>query len=41
VQVVPDVGYNATKTVGCTISMNGQPGSAAIVTAKADNPGHA
>jgi hypothetical protein len=41
VQVVPDVGYNATTTAGCTISMNGQPGSAAIVTAKADNPGHA
>jgi hypothetical protein len=41
VQVVPDVGYNATTTAGCTISMNGQLGSAAIVTAKADNPGHA
>ena len=41
VTVVPDVGYNATTTVGCTISMNGQAGSAAIVTAKADNPGRA
>lgn len=41
VQVVPDVGYNATETVGCTISMNGQPGSATIVTARADNPGRA
>jgi hypothetical protein len=41
VQVVPDVGYNNTRTVGCTITMNGQPGSATIVTAKADNPGRA
>jgi hypothetical protein len=41
VQVVPDVGYNATETVGCTIGMNGQPGSATIVTARADNPGRA
>jgi hypothetical protein len=41
VQVVPDVGYNNTKTVGCTITMNGQQGSATIVTAKADNPGRA
>jgi hypothetical protein len=41
VQVVPDVGYNATETVGCTISMNGQVGSATIVTARPDNPGRA
>lgn len=41
VQVVPDVGYNNTVTVACTINMNGQPGTAAIVTAKADNPGRA
>ncbi len=41
-QVVPDVGYNATTTVSCTIgSLNGQPGSAALVTAAADNPGRA
>jgi hypothetical protein len=41
VQVVPDVGFNNTKTVGCTIIVNGQPATAAIVTAKADNPGRA
>ncbi len=41
VAVVPDVGYNATTTVGCTITVSGQAGSAAIVTAKADNPGRA
>lgn len=41
VQVNPDVGYNSTTTVSCTIgNVNGQPVSAAIVTATADNPGH-
>lgn len=41
-QVAPDVAYNATTTVGCTISgLNGQPPNAAVVTAAADNPGHA
>jgi hypothetical protein len=38
-QVVPDVGYNATTTVSCTISSLSQPANAAIVTATADNPG--
>lgn len=41
-QVTPDVGYNATTTVSCTIgNQSGQQGNAAIVTAVADNPGHA
>jgi len=41
-RVQPDVGYNSTTTVGCTMGgMNGQQVSAAIVTATADNPGHA
>jgi hypothetical protein len=41
-QVSPDVGYNATSTVSCTISnVSGQQENAAIVTAVADNPGHA
>ncbi|HYS97401.1 MAG TPA: hypothetical protein VEM94_03305 [Candidatus Dormibacteraeota bacterium] len=35
--VQPDVGYNATTTVSCTI--NGRPVNAAVVTAVADNPG--
>ena len=39
-QVQPDVGYNATTTVACTIDLNGQQ-EVAIVTATADNPGHA
>lgn len=39
-EVVPDVGYNATTTVSCTIgSLTGEQGNAAIVTAVADNPG--
>jgi hypothetical protein len=39
-QVVPDVGYNATTTVSCTIgSPSGEQANAAIVTAVADNPG--
>jgi hypothetical protein len=41
VQVVPDVGYNGTATVSCTIALSGQQGGAAIVTASADNPGRA
>ena len=41
-QVIPDVGYNATTTVSCTIpTPNGQPSSSASVTATPDNPGHA
>lgn len=41
-QVVPDVGYNATKTVSCTISaISGQHANAAIVTATPTNPGRA
>lgn len=41
-QVVPDVGYNATTTVSCTIaSVSGQQANSAIVTATPDNPGHA
>ena len=42
VQVVPDVGYNATKTVSCTINtVSGQQANAAIVTATPTNPGRA
>ncbi|MGH7763912.1 MAG: hypothetical protein ACREOM_05800 [Candidatus Dormibacteraceae bacterium] len=38
--VQPDVGYNATTTVGCMISgLSGQQENSAIVTATADNPG--
>ncbi len=40
--VRPDVGYNSTTKVGCTMAgLNGQPVNAAIVTATADNPGRA
>jgi hypothetical protein len=39
-QVAPDVGYNGTTTVSCTIaSAGGKPVNAAVVTASADNPG--
>lgn len=39
-QVVPDVGYNATTTVSCSIgTLNGQQLSAASVTATPENPG--
>ena len=39
-QVVPDVAYNATTTVGCTIgSVSAQQSNAAVVTATPDNPG--
>jgi len=41
VQVQPDVGFNATTTVACTIVGNGQQANSAIVTATADNPGRA
>jgi len=40
VPVQPDVGYNATTTVTCTIGgLTGQPANASIVTATANNPG--
>lgn len=39
VLVSPDVGYNGTTTVSCTIALTGQQIDAAIVTAVADNPG--
>jgi hypothetical protein len=41
VQVTSDVGYNATTTVGCTITAPTQQANAATVTATADNPGRA
>ena len=42
VQVQPDVGYNATTTVSCTISrVSSQSVNAAIVSATPDNPGGA
>ena len=40
-QVVPDVGYNATTTVSCTINVSSRPPNAANVTATPDNPGRA
>ena len=41
-KVAPDVGYNATTTVACTIpSVSGQQANAAIVTAAPTNPGRA
>jgi hypothetical protein len=41
-QVQPDVGYNATTTVSCTVtSVAGQAANAAIVTATPENPGRA
>ena len=41
-RVQPDVGFNSTTTVACTMGgVNGQQVSAAIVTAVADNPGRA
>jgi hypothetical protein len=41
-QVKPDVGYNATTAVACTIgNLNSQQVNAATVTATADNPGRA
>lgn len=39
--VSPDVGYNATTTVACTIVLTGAIDTSAVVTAAADNPGHA
>ena len=41
-QISPDVGYNGTTSVGCTIGdLNGQQLNAAIVSATVDNPGRA
>lgn len=40
-QVSPDVGYNATTTVSCAIVFTGKVDTSAVVTATADNPGHA
>ncbi len=41
-EVKPDVGYNTTKTVSCTInSVGGQQANAAMVTATSTNPGRA
>ncbi len=37
--VTPDVAFNATTTVSCTIGLTGRPPNAAIVTATPDNPG--
>ena len=37
-KVQPDVGYNSTTTVSCTVSA--QAVNAAVITATADNPGH-
>jgi hypothetical protein len=39
--IVPDVGFNTTTTVSCTINVTTQPENAAVVTATVDNPGHA
>lgn len=40
--VQPDVGYNSTTKVGCTMAgLNGQQVNAATVTAAAENPGRA
>ena len=41
VQVTPDVGYNATTSVSCTITLSGPPENAAVVTATPTNPGRA
>jgi hypothetical protein len=41
-QVAPDVGYNATTTVSCTVTaLGGQQANAATVTAVPTNPGRA
>ena len=37
--VTPDVGYNATTTASCTISLSGPAPNAAVVTATPNNPG--
>lgn len=39
--VAPDVAFNATTTVSCTISLSGKAPNAAVVTATPDNPGRA
>jgi hypothetical protein len=41
VEVKPDVGYNTTKTVSCTIGVVAGPANAAVVTAAPTNPGRA
>jgi hypothetical protein len=42
VQIAPDIGYNATTTVSCSINVpSGQSIDSVIITAKPDNPGHA
>jgi hypothetical protein len=42
VQIAPDIGYNATTTVTCSINVpSGQSLDSVIITAKPDNPGHA
>ncbi len=38
-QVTPDVGYNATTSVSCTITLSASLENAAVVTATATNPG--
>jgi hypothetical protein len=40
-QVKPDVGYNATTKVSCTITVTSPQVNAATVTAAPENPGHA
>ena len=41
-QITPDVAYNSTTSVSCTISVpSGQRIDAVVITAKPDNPGHA
>jgi hypothetical protein len=40
-QVSPDVGYNSTTTVSCTIVFTGKVDTSAVVTATPTNPGHA
>ena len=37
--VIPDVGYNQTITVGCTINASGPPENPSVVTSAATNPG--
>ena len=39
--VTPDVGYNATTTVSCTINLSSRPPNATKVTATPSNPGRA
>ena len=40
-QIVPDVNYNSTASVSCTITVpSGQRIDAVVITARPDNPGH-